>query len=107
MFCERLRVERSLLLWGIEEQSEVHYAMPVRVMEYDTAEYGRQVREKKKTAQRTERSARVRIFIWFFAKGPAAANHNAGALFPENGGMGREVCMNCWILQNGPIILER
>lgn len=30
---------------GVEEQSEVHYAMPVRVMEYDTAEYSRQLRK--------------------------------------------------------------
>ncbi|MCH1981647.1 transposase [Ruminococcus sp. OA3] len=33
---------------GLEEQSEVHYAMPVRILEYDAAEYGRQIREKRK-----------------------------------------------------------
>ncbi len=56
----------QFIVMGVEEQSEVHYAMPVRVMEYDTAEYGRQIREKKKTAQRAERFARTRIFYLVF-----------------------------------------
>ncbi|MBE5922414.1 MAG: transposase [Lachnospiraceae bacterium] len=37
--------ERVYLLLGIENQSETHYAMPIRNMMYDAMEYSRQVEE--------------------------------------------------------------
>ena len=64
MFYERLRGGTQFVVMGIEEQSEVHYAMLVRVMEYDTAEYGRQVREKKNCTENRKICA-GQIFIWF------------------------------------------
>ena len=71
----------------IEEQSEVHYDMPVRVMEYDTAEYGRRIREKKNCTEKRKICADQNFYL-VFAEGPAAANHNTGTLFPENSGTG-------------------
>ena len=40
--------EKIYLLLGIENQSELHYAMPVRNMFYDAMEYASQVEEKNK-----------------------------------------------------------
>ena len=36
----------SYMLFGIENQKEVHYAMPVRNMIYDSLQYGKQIRKK-------------------------------------------------------------
>ncbi|UWP60963.1 hypothetical protein [Ruminococcus gauvreauii] len=52
---------------GVEEQSEVHYAMPVRVMEYDTAEYSRQLRKIGKE-HREKKTCRVRSICLDFQK---------------------------------------
>ena len=57
----------QFVVMGIEEQSEVHYAMPVRVMEYDTAEYRRQVREKKKL-HREQKDLRGSEFLSGFSR---------------------------------------
>lgn len=37
---------------GIENQEEIHYLMPLRIMEYDAAEYGRQAEKIRKKVQR-------------------------------------------------------
>ena len=39
-------------LFGLELQDEVHYAMPLRCMEYDVAEYRRQLKELQRTFRR-------------------------------------------------------
>ena len=57
----------QFIVMGVEEQSEVHYAMPVRVMEYDTAEYGRQIREKKKL-HREQKDLRGPEFLSGFSR---------------------------------------
>lgn len=38
----------AYLMLGIENQTDIHYAMPVRNMFYDVLEYERQIREHKK-----------------------------------------------------------
>lgn len=37
--------EATYLLLGIENQTDIHYAMPVRNMIYDSLQYGKQVME--------------------------------------------------------------
>ena len=55
----------QFIVMGVEEQSEVHYAMPVRVMEYDTAEYGRQIREKKNCTESRKICADQNFYLVF------------------------------------------
>ena len=56
------------LLLGIESQSEVHYAMPVRNMVYDALQYAAQVEE----AARSHREARKAGDSGELAKKPTA-----------------------------------
>lgn len=53
--------EENYVLIGVENQDSVHYAMPVRCMEYDTLEYKRQLRElrEKNERQRKENGSAV------------------------------------------------
>ena len=39
--------ERAYLILGIENQTDVHYAMPVRNMMYNAMSYEKQVKQKK------------------------------------------------------------
>lgn len=52
----------SYMLFGIENQKEVHYAMPVRNMIYDSLQYGKQIRKKtsEKRARKSNRSDKIR-----------------------------------------------
>lgn len=43
-----------IVLMGIEAQTDVHYAMPVKTMIYDAMNYGEQVNEAKKQHQKTK-----------------------------------------------------
>ena len=43
----------AYLIIGIENQSDIHYAMPVRNMLYDALQYTQQMQEKEKTMQNT------------------------------------------------------
>ena len=43
----------AYLIVGIENQSDIHYAMPVRNMLYDALQYAQQMQEKEKTLQNT------------------------------------------------------
>ncbi len=45
------------VLLGVENQSEIHYAMPVRNMIYDAINYGSQVEEAKRKHEETGRDA--------------------------------------------------
>lgn len=38
--------EKEYLIIGVENQNQIHHAMPLRCMEYDVMEYGKQFREK-------------------------------------------------------------
>ncbi len=52
--------EKSLLILGLENQSDIHYAMPVKNMIYDALNYGQQVNQlakKNRKEKRTENSA--------------------------------------------------
>ena len=43
-----------IVLMGIEAQTDIHYAMPVKTMIYDAMNYGDQVNEAKKHHQKTK-----------------------------------------------------
>lgn len=49
----------SYAMLGIEAQDEVHYAMPVRCMEYDVCEYKKQLGELKKAFERKAEEERI------------------------------------------------
>lgn len=66
--------ETTYLLLGIENQTDIHYAMPVRNMIYDSLQYGKQVMEiaaehRKKKDRNGNRQNICRDFtgmtIWF------------------------------------------
>ena len=42
------------ILMGIEAQTDVHYAMPVKTMIYDALNYGEQVNEAKKSHRKNK-----------------------------------------------------
>ena len=57
--------EATYVLLGIENQTEVHYAMPVRNMLYDAMQYNQQVTEiGKKRRQETAEDQHRRVFVW-------------------------------------------
>ena len=39
-----LSAEKEYMIIGIENQNQIHYAMPFRCMEYDVMEYGKQIK---------------------------------------------------------------
>ena len=47
----KLRTGATLQVLAVENQSYIDYSMPVRCMDYDVAEYNRQLREKKQQFQ--------------------------------------------------------
>ena len=47
--------EENYVLIGVENQNSVHYAMPVRCMEYDALEYKRQLKELREHNERTRK----------------------------------------------------
>lgn len=47
----KLRTGATLQVLAVENQSYIDYSMPVRCMDYDVAEYNRQLREKKRQFQ--------------------------------------------------------
>ena len=47
----KLRTGATLQVLAVENQSYIDYSMPVRCMDYDVAEYNRQLREKKQRFQ--------------------------------------------------------
>lgn len=47
--------ETYYLLLGIENQTDIHYAMPVRNMIYDALQYGRQVTDTAARHRKTEK----------------------------------------------------
>ena len=69
-------VETYYLLLGIENQTDIHYAMPVRNMIYDALQYGRQVtdtaarhRKNRKSAKQQEKDhgddyTKAEYFVW-------------------------------------------
>ena len=60
---------RSYIIIGIENQSEVHYAMPVRNMIYDAMNYSSQIREAAKRHTETKDWNNSGEFLSGFAKG--------------------------------------
>ena len=50
--------QAAYLIIGIENQTDIHYAMPVRNMIYDALQYGKQVDQ---TARRNQRNRRTRV----------------------------------------------
>ena len=50
--------QEAYLIIGIENQTDIHYAMPVRNMIYDALQYGKQVDQ---TARRNQRNRRTRV----------------------------------------------
>ena len=50
--------QAAYLIIGIENQTDIHYAMPVRNMIYDALQYGKQVDQ---TAHRNQRNRRTRV----------------------------------------------
>lgn len=62
--------EANYLLLGIENQSSVHYAMPVRVMLYNAITYTEQVDKMiKEHRLQNDIENRFRIFIWIQKRG--------------------------------------
>ncbi len=59
----------SYIIIGIENQSEVHYAMPVRNMIYDAMNYGRQIGEAAKKHKKARDWNSSVEFLSGFAKG--------------------------------------
>lgn len=51
-------VETYYLLLGIENQTDIHYAMPVRNMIYDALQYGRQVTDTAARHRKNRKSAK-------------------------------------------------
>ena len=56
------------MLVGIENQSEIHYAMPVKVMIYDALNYGAQVKEAAKKHQSEKKTMTNAEFLSGFCK---------------------------------------
>ena len=56
------------MLVGIEHQSEIHYAMPVKVMIYDALNYGAQVKEAAKKHQKEKKTRTNAEFLSGFCK---------------------------------------
>lgn len=61
--------EAAYILLGIENQTDIHYAMPVRNMIYDALQYGKQV---------ADTAANHRIFFWRRRFGKKRLNSNRG-----------------------------
>ena len=59
----------SYIIIGIENQSEVHYAMPVRNMIYDAMNYGSQIRKAAKRHAKAKDWNNTGEFLSGFAKG--------------------------------------
>ena len=68
------------LLLGIENQSEIHYAMPVRNMVYDSLAYNKQVDEKSEEKSRRRQSVRSGVSLGVPQDGQIASGNNAGRL---------------------------
>ena len=57
------------VLLGVENQTDVHYAMPVRNMLYDALNYGKQVNEAKKRHETNKENMSSAEFLSGFKKG--------------------------------------
>ena len=64
--------EAAYILLGIENQTDIHYAMPVRNMIYDALQYGKQVADTAANQQKNDKvSGNVQwgIFIRILQRG--------------------------------------
>ena len=52
--------EAAYILLGIENQTDIHYAMPVRNMIYDALQYGKQVADTAANHRKSDKSFRKR-----------------------------------------------
>lgn len=59
----------SYTLIGVENQAQVHYAMPIRCMEYDLQEYKKQLRNLKTKYRRKEKEDRYKLTSAEFISG--------------------------------------
>ncbi|MCI9652162.1 MAG: hypothetical protein HFH98_09915, partial [Lachnospiraceae bacterium] len=53
---KRLKSGRELKILAVESQSEINYIMPWRVMDYDSREYGKQIRKAQRENRRRDKA---------------------------------------------------
>ena len=53
---KRLKSGRELKVLAVESQSEISYIMPWRVMDYDSREYGKQIRKAQRENRRRDKA---------------------------------------------------
>lgn len=61
--------EATYLLLGIENQTDIHYAMPVRNMIYDSLQYGKQVMEQQSTGKKKDRNGTQAEYLSWILQG--------------------------------------
>jgi hypothetical protein len=63
---KRLRNGGTYIILGVEDQQEISYPMPVRHLEYDAMEYGRQLQEivRRNRAEEARRKAAGQPSLW-------------------------------------------
>ena len=60
--------KRQVVLIGVENQSDIHYAIPVKHMFYDVMAYGNQVKETAKRHRKKKDTATSDEFLSGFTK---------------------------------------
>ena len=60
--------ETVYLLLGVENQTDIHYAMPVRNLIYDALQYGKQVILRQKTERQGRKDQVESIYLGFIKK---------------------------------------
>lgn len=80
----RVVLGARFVLIGLEHQDQVHYAMPVRVMLQDAAEYDRQLRRIRRANRRVGGTYGRGVPGRIYAQGPRLPGDYAGLILWEN-----------------------
>ncbi len=95
------------MLLGIENQTEVHYAMPVRNMLYDAMQYNQQVadtaakhkEEKSRRDKQKQKISNAEFLSGFHKDDKLIPVITLVLFFNAGSGMARVRCLICWICQ--------
>ena len=81
--------EAAYILLGIENQTDIHYAMPVRNIIYDALQYGKQVADAAAKHRRNEDGAKGNIFLGSTKRISSRQSSRWCFILESTSGMGR------------------